>query len=72
MTCDHRFAFQAVVYWEGTPPTHKLGFVLAPMMYADRYYCVKCLRVEDRNECIRGIAAQPPLAGALPRTAPAP
>lgn len=68
MTCEsngHKWVFQGTVYWSDKYPIPGSG--AHERIYADRYFCEKCLECLLRNERYMGNDYYPPIAGTLPR-----
>ena len=56
--CQHDWRFQFVVY------THIKDL---KRTYEDRYYCTKCLELQDRNKRNYGTIDSDPLPGTMPK-----
>lgn len=63
--CDHLWAYQGLVYWHDKHP--RPGSSAHDRLYADRYFCQRCLATHDKNARVEGHSYQKPLPGALPR-----
>ena len=64
MTCEHQYQFQGAVYSYGR---QLAGSSAVERVYEDRYYCVKCLHVADRNLRVEGTSYTKPIEGAMPK-----
>lgn len=64
MDCDHLWAFQSLVYWDGA---QRSGSSACYRLYADRYFCQKCLEVKDLRKREIGTNFDKPLVGAVPK-----
>ncbi len=66
MTCtEHNYEYQGTVYWEAEWP--RPGSSARDRIYADKFFCTRCLQTKLINEREHGNSYQPPLAGTLPR-----
>lgn len=63
--CDHLWAYQGLVYHYGKYSLPGSG--AHARIYADRYFCQRCLATRDKNEREEGNSYQKALPGALPR-----
>jgi hypothetical protein len=63
--CDHHYEFQQTVYHFADHPLPGSG--AHARIYSDRYYCIKCLDTQLRNERELGNSYAQPLPGTLPR-----
>lgn len=64
INCDHQWVHQGLVWWYGD---QRPGSSAYNIMYADRYFCSKCLKVKDINERSFGDSYQKLIPGAVPR-----
>lgn len=64
MECEHKYNYVGLVYYAGD---HIPGSGAKAMLYADKYFCEKCLDVQYKNERRRGDTYTKPIAGSLPR-----
>ena len=62
--CNHKWVYQSVVYTYGRQLP---GSSAHDRVYYDRYYCERCLAVEDRNERVIGDTYQQPFEGTFPK-----
>lgn len=62
--CIHKWVFQHVVYWEGSP---RPGSGAYERMYGDKYYCEKCLEESLKNPRALGTSYEHPIPGTFPR-----
>lgn len=65
MDCEHNYQFQGVVYGQSTYP--RPGSGAHDRIYWDRYYCTKCLDVEDKNRREMGTTYDKPIPGSFPK-----
>lgn len=63
--CTHNYEYQGTVYWEDKQ--QRPGSSARDRIYADRYYCTKCLNTKMINERRHGNTYESPIAGTLPR-----
>lgn len=63
--CEHQFQYQCVVYSASLYPLPGSG--AHARQYEDRYYCTKCLQVEDRNLRTIGNTYDKPVLGTFPK-----
>lgn len=62
--CDHKWAFQHVVYWNGRV---RPGTDARDRMYGDAFFCEKCLARRITNEREMGNTYHQPIQGTYPR-----
>lgn len=64
MECKHKYKFMGLVYWEVFP---NKAAILKTRMYADKFYCKKCLHTKYVNERKHGTDADYIIKGAVPK-----
>lgn len=62
--CEHEFQFQGTVWRTGDNVS---GSGALHMIYADKYYCRKCLEIRYGKERTHGHSYGKPLEGTLPK-----
>lgn len=63
--CDHKWVYQSIVYGHSDRP--RPGSGAYDRVYYDRYFCEKCLEIEDHNPRMHGNTYEHAIDGTFPK-----